>query len=115
MQTHVEDTCAKPGIAQLKATLFLKCLTKSQVSVTVKGMLVGVQPHIQEHVQLQRCPLNDLGYCHARSQYAKPRNRLVNNSAGEITARYQRPRNTKEMAILSGHNRLVSDQRARWA
>ena len=108
MQTHGGDSCANPGFAQLKAVSFLKWLTGSQVSVTAKGMLVGIQPSIQEHVQLRRCPLYDLGYCNAPSRCTKPRNRLVTNSSGEITARCQRPRNTKEMAVLSGHNRLVS-------
>lgn len=103
MQTHVGDFCAKPGFPQLKAVSFLKWLTGSQVPVTAKGMLVGIQPSIQEHVQLRRCLLYDLGYCDARSRCTKPRNRLVTNSSGEITAGCQRPRHTKEMAVLSGH------------
>lgn len=114
MQTHVGDFSAKPGFAQLKAMSFLKWLTGSQVPVTAKGMLVGIQPCIQEQVQLWRCPLYDLGYCDAWSRCTKPRNRLVTNSSGEIAAGCQRPRNTKEMAVLSGRKRLVSGQRARW-
>lgn len=115
MQTQVRDSWAKPGFAQLKAMSFLKWLTESQVSVKAKWMLVGIQPRIQEHVQLQRCPWYDLVCSDAWSRCTKPRNRLVTNSSGEISARCQRTRNTKQMAGLFGHNRLVSGQRARWA
>lgn len=38
----------------------------------------------------------------------------MTNSPGEIIGRYQKPRNAKEMAVLPGHNRLVSGQRARF-
>lgn len=76
-----------------------------------KGMLMGTQPGIQGHVQLQSGPLYDLDNCNAWSCCTKPRDRLVT----DVTARCQGPRNTNGMAVPWGDNRLTSVQGAKWA
>lgn len=96
---------------QLKAVSFLNWLTRSQFSITDKGMLVGIQPGIQGHVQMQSDPLYGLGYCNAWPCCTKPRGRLVT----DITATCQGPRNSNGMAVLCGDNRLPSGRGARWA
>lgn len=69
-----------------------------------KEILVGIQPGIQGHVQLQSGPQYYLDYCSARSCCTKPRDRLVTDLSG------QGPRNTNGMEVLCGGNRLTSGQ-----